>query len=168
MCVCVCVRVSVSVSVRVSVSECPEVCVCLITTDTRVAVAYTTQNRSNTASVIYLHCVTGGRGGFGTVYFGGAGEISSRCLGGGAAGQTTWSGDCRLGSTRCPFCGAGGAPTRCSLCRHREGGRRGPWALARKVRIMHAHTRVPGEIERSRDLGGGRWSWTLKLAQKRS
>ena len=28
--------------------------------------------------------------------------------------------------------------------------------------------RVPGEIERSRDLRGGRWSWTLKLAQKRS
>jgi len=28
--------------------------------------------------------------------------------------------------------------------------------------------RVPGEIKRSRDLRGGRWSWTLKLAQKRS
>ena len=24
--------------------------------------------------------------------------------------------------------------------------------------------RVPGEIKRSRDLRGGRWSWTLKLA----
>ena len=30
------------------------------------------------------------------------------------------------------------------------------------------NTRVPGEIKRSRDLRGGRWSWTLKLAQKRS
>jgi len=29
-------------------------------------------------------------------------------------------------------------------------------------------SRVPGEIKRSRDLRGGRWSWTLKLAQKRS
>ena len=28
--------------------------------------------------------------------------------------------------------------------------------------------RVPGEIERSRDLRGGRWSWTLTFAQKRS
>ena len=28
--------------------------------------------------------------------------------------------------------------------------------------------RVPGEIKRSRDLRGGRWSWTLNLAQKRS
>ena len=28
--------------------------------------------------------------------------------------------------------------------------------------------KVPGEIKRSRDLRGGRWSWTLKLAQKRS
>ena len=27
---------------------------------------------------------------------------------------------------------------------------------------------VPGEIKRSRDLRGGRWSWTFKLAQKRS
>ena len=27
---------------------------------------------------------------------------------------------------------------------------------------------VPGEIKRSRDLRGGRWSWTLKFAQKRS
>ena len=29
-------------------------------------------------------------------------------------------------------------------------------------------TRVPGEIKRSRDLRGGRWSWTLTFAQKRS
>ena len=29
-------------------------------------------------------------------------------------------------------------------------------------------TRVPGEIKRSRDLRGRRWSWTLNLAQKRS
>ena len=28
--------------------------------------------------------------------------------------------------------------------------------------------KVPGEIKRSRDLRGGRWSWTFKLAQKRS
>ena len=28
--------------------------------------------------------------------------------------------------------------------------------------------KVPGEIRRSRDLRGGRWSWTFKLAQKRS
>ena len=28
--------------------------------------------------------------------------------------------------------------------------------------------RVPGEIKRSRDLRGGRWSWTLNFAQKRS
>ena len=27
---------------------------------------------------------------------------------------------------------------------------------------------VPGEIKRSRDLRGGRWSWTLTFAQKRS
>ena len=27
---------------------------------------------------------------------------------------------------------------------------------------------VPGEIKRSRDLRGGRWSWTFELAQKRS
>ena len=31
-----------------------------------------------------------------------------------------------------------------------------------------AVTRVPGEIKRSRDLRGGRWSWTLNYAQKRS
>ena len=28
--------------------------------------------------------------------------------------------------------------------------------------------KVPGEIKRSRDLRGGRWSWTFRLAQKRS
>ena len=28
--------------------------------------------------------------------------------------------------------------------------------------------RAPGEIKRSRDLRGGRWSWTLTFAQKRS
>ena len=36
------------------------------------------------------------------------------------------------------------------------------------VRIHHTHKRVPGEIKRSRDLRGGRWSWTLTFAQKRS
>ena len=30
------------------------------------------------------------------------------------------------------------------------------------------YLRVPGEIKRSRDLRGGRWSWTLTFAQKRS
>ena len=34
-------------------------------------------------------------------------------------------------------------------------------------RFTHV-TRVPGEIKRSRDLRGGRWSWTLTFAQKRS
>ena len=33
------------------------------------------------------------------------------------------------------------------------------------TRLSH---RVPGEIKRSRDLRGGRWSWTLTFAQKRS
>ena len=28
--------------------------------------------------------------------------------------------------------------------------------------------RVPGDIKRSRDRRGGRWSWTLKFAQKKS
>ena len=32
----------------------------------------------------------------------------------------------------------------------------------------HCSQRVPGEIKRSRDLRGGRWSWTLNFAQKRS
>ena len=31
-----------------------------------------------------------------------------------------------------------------------------------------SHSGVPGEIKRSRDLRGGRWSWTLTFAQKRS
>ena len=36
---------------------------------------------------------------------------------------------------------------------------------------MQNHTtvnKVPDEIKRSRDLRGGRWNWTFKLAQKRS
>ena len=33
---------------------------------------------------------------------------------------------------------------------------------------VRVEVRVPGEIKRSRDLRGGRWSWTLKFAQKRS
>ena len=33
---------------------------------------------------------------------------------------------------------------------------------------LERHLRVPGEIKRSRDLRGGRWSWTLTFAQKRS
>ena len=28
--------------------------------------------------------------------------------------------------------------------------------------------RVPGEIKKSRDRRGGRWSWTLNFAQKRT
>ena len=34
--------------------------------------------------------------------------------------------------------------------------------------LLGAGDWVPGEIKRSRDLRGGRWNWTLKLAQKRS
>ena len=34
--------------------------------------------------------------------------------------------------------------------------------------IVLSNSRVPGEIKRSRDLRGGRWSWTLNFAQKRS
>ena len=33
---------------------------------------------------------------------------------------------------------------------------------------LERHHRIPGEIKRSRDLRGGRWSWTLTFAQKRS
>ena len=39
------------------------------------------------------------------------------------------------------------------------------------ISTVHGSTRcyrVPGEIKRSRDLRGGRWSWTLTFAQKRS
>ena len=38
----------------------------------------------------------------------------------------------------------------------------------KKVHGGGTHYRVPGEIKRSRDLRGGRWSWTLNYAQKRS
>ncbi|KAK7492407.1 hypothetical protein BaRGS_00016280 [Batillaria attramentaria] len=76
---------------------------------------------------------SGGRGGFGTVYFGGPGKRSSSCLGGGAAGETMRSENCYLGSTRCPFCGAGAAPPGCSLCHERRGGCSGGWALASGV-----------------------------------
>ena len=34
--------------------------------------------------------------------------------------------------------------------------------------FWHNYGRVPGEIKRSRDLRGGRWSWTLTFAQKRT
>ena len=37
-----------------------------------------------------------------------------------------------------------------------------------KILYFYYPFRVPGEIKRSRDLRGGRWSWTLNLAQKRS
>ena len=39
-----------------------------------------------------------------------------------------------------------------------------PWHFC----VDDSSVRVPGEIKRSRDLRGGRWSWTLKLTQKRS
>ncbi|XP_025100012.1 uncharacterized protein LOC112567532 [Pomacea canaliculata] len=88
----------------------------------------------------------GGRGGFGTVFFGGQGQMSSSCLGGGAAGETELSSNCSLGSAMCPFCGAGGAIPACSLCQHRTGGCRGRWA-------------VPGQ-ELDADLyGGGATGW---------
>ena len=55
---------------------------------------------------------------------------------------------------------------------------KGQWALCKAVwcRIVYKSSwiihiigfRVPGEIKRSRGLRGGRWSWTLKFAQKRS
>ncbi len=37
----------------------------------------------------------------------------------------------------------------------------------KKSIFVNVH-RVPGKIKRSRDLRGGRWSWTLTFAQKRS
>ena len=37
-----------------------------------------------------------------------------------------------------------------------------------KLAGQEPEPRVPGEIKRSRDLRGGRWSWTLTFAQKRS
>ena len=47
----------------------------------------------------------------------------------------------------------------------------GPWSRGWLL-INHSLSprplKVPGEIKRSRDLRGGRWSWTFKLAQKRS
>ena len=47
-----------------------------------------------------------------------------------------------------------------------------PWTAARTMEVLRRHplaiTGVPGEIKRSRDLRGGRWSWTLTFAQKRS
>ena len=36
------------------------------------------------------------------------------------------------------------------------------------IHVAETVGRVPGEIKRSRDLRGGRWSWTLTFAQKRS
>ena len=43
-------------------------------------------------------------------------------------------------------------------------------SLCRRITIRFTlpPARVPGEIKRSRDLRGGRWSWTLTFAQKRS
>ena len=42
---------------------------------------------------------------------------------------------------------------------HPECKRKGKWG---------GRQRVPGEIKRSTDIRGGRWSWTLNFAQKRS
>ena len=41
------------------------------------------------------------------------------------------------------------------------------WSTSLSALSSLTGVRVPGEIKRSRDLRG-RWSWTLKLAQKRS
>ena len=52
-----------------------------------------------------------------------------------------------------------------------EGGLRSTKVAKRETIPMPPHChhyRVPGEIKRSRDLRGGRWSWTLTFAQKRS
>ena len=40
--------------------------------------------------------------------------------------------------------------------------------LTTKGKALGVFSRVPGEIKRLRDLRGGRWSWTLTFAQKRS
>ena len=52
----------------------------------------------------------------------------------------------------------------------RKGKSKGPGAF--KIVITESShlllTGAPGEIKRSRDLRGGRWSWTLNYAQKRS
>ena len=46
---------------------------------------------------------------------------------------------------------------------------RRPWSsLFKALDVTDCFVRVPGEIKRSRDLRGGRWSWTLTFAQKRS
>ncbi|GFO47912.1 low-density lipoprotein receptor-related protein 5 [Plakobranchus ocellatus] len=85
----------------------------------------------------------GGLGGKGRTLFGGQGRLSSECLGGGAAGETTPSKLCQHGSTLCPFCGAGGALPACSFCQLRKGGCGGG---ASKV------GREPGAAD---DFGGG-------------
>lgn len=66
--------------------------------------------------------MTGGRGGRGRNLFGGEGQLSSSCLGGGAAGETRSPSFCYLGQTSCLFCGAGGAMPTCSVCPIRPGG----------------------------------------------
>ena len=40
--------------------------------------------------------------------------------------------------------------------------------LVQKCGTFYNLVQVQGEIKRSRDLRGGRWSWTLNFAQKRS
>ena len=51
---------------------------------------------------------------------------------------------------------------------HGHDGRCGHSHNLRQTAAGWPPSRVPGEIKRSRDLRGGRWSWTLNLAQKRS
>ena len=43
-----------------------------------------------------------------------------------------------------------------------------PESNALTTGLCHLMGRAPGKIKRSRDLRGGRWSWTLTFAQKRS
>ena len=42
------------------------------------------------------------------------------------------------------------------------------WWCGAMYTVTPGISRAPGEIKRSRDLRGGRWSWTLTFAQKRS
>ena len=42
------------------------------------------------------------------------------------------------------------------------------WFQLRTRAVSKSSYKVPGEIKRSRDHRGGRWSWTFKFAQKRS
>ncbi|XP_050416222.2 uncharacterized protein LOC126830048 [Patella vulgata] len=70
---------------------------------------------------------TGGKGGIGTVLFGGNGGDTNLCHHGGAAGQMTEPRTCYQPSTFCMFCGAGGRKSSCPLCSGKvTGGCSGP------------------------------------------